>query len=131
MDNSDIPRSTISGDLPIRSAPRTQEEDPEKEPDVTQAPVKNAQVENAVHEPPHLKPNPAETTLKLDEAVAAVIGPQLVAQMQKKKKRKRGPKGKRGVVSMNDYGGLVTKINLYYDDRASQLDLKNGVLMDR
>ncbi|KAJ5527163.1 hypothetical protein N7513_011322 [Penicillium frequentans] len=97
MDNSDIPRSTISGDLPIRSAPRTQKEDPEKELDETQGPIKNVQLEDAVDEPPDIKPKPTETTLKLDEAVAAVIGPQLVAQMQKKKKRNRGPKGKRGV----------------------------------
>lgn len=110
MNSSDIPRSTISGDLPIRSAPRIQEEDPEKESDENQAPVKDAQLEDAVDEPPNSKPKLTETTLKLDEAVAAVIGPQLVAQMQKKKKRKRGPKGKRGVVSVNDYRGLVTKI---------------------
>lgn len=131
MDNSDIPRSTISGDLPIRSAPRTQKEDPEKELDETQGPIKNVQLEDAVDEPPDIKPKPTETTLKLDEAVAAVIGPQLVAQMQKKKKRNRGPKGKRGVVSVNDYGGLVTKINLKFDNRASLLDLRNGVPMDR
>ncbi|KAJ6102498.1 hypothetical protein N7486_004925 [Penicillium sp. IBT 16267x] len=98
MENLDTPKSTISGNLSIRSAPRTQHEDPEKkESDETQVPVKNAQVEDVVDEPPKLKPMPRATTPKFDEAVAAVIGPQLVAQMQKKKKRNRGPKGKRGL----------------------------------
>lgn len=132
MENSDYPNSTIYGDLPVRSAPRNQQEDTDKkESDETQIPVQNAQVEDAADEPPSPKPKPAETTLKLDEAVAAVIGPQLVAQMQKKKKRNRGPKGKRGVVSGNNPGVLAAKINLNYANRASQPDLRNGVPMDR
>lgn len=133
MESPNTLKSTISGYLPIRSALQTQQDAREKnesnESDETEAPDKNAQVEDAVNEPSNPKPKPAETILKLDEAVAAVIGPQLVAQMQKKKKKNRGPKGKRGVVSVNASRVLATKINPNYENRASQLDLRNGVLM--
>ncbi|KAJ5656444.1 hypothetical protein N7507_008394 [Penicillium longicatenatum] len=96
MDNSDTLKLSIAGDLPNGSA-QAQQKDPGKEWNETQVPVQSAQINNAVDEPPKPITESEKTTLKLDEAVAAVIGPQLVAQMQKKKKRERGPRGKRGV----------------------------------
>ncbi|KAJ5939258.1 hypothetical protein N7466_002392 [Penicillium verhagenii] len=101
MENLAPPSSSISVDLPFRPTPHLHHEDSnKKELDEPQATVRDTQVKDAADEPsdPTPKPKSGKTNTKFEEA-SEVIGPQIVAEMhmKKKKKNRHGPKIKRGM----------------------------------
>ncbi|KAJ5713394.1 uncharacterized protein N7483_010575 [Penicillium malachiteum] len=93
MENHPPVSSAISGDLPIRPARRTHQEDGLE----TQDPVKKVQIEDVKDEPSDRKPQLGMTTTKFEEEVSEAVGPVIAAQLQKKKKHNKRPKSKRGL----------------------------------
>ncbi|KAJ5279348.1 hypothetical protein N7478_004720 [Penicillium angulare] len=96
MENQPPNKTTISGDLPVRSARRTRQHDCLMTPkEQAQREAKKVSIEDEANNGPWPKPKTGKKGTELDEEVSVVMGPDLA--MQSKNKKTKRPKSKRGL----------------------------------